>query len=272
MFADYEPLFSPRPFRFASRELLTKVWHAEIDVVARLLAEYPNVRNLLDAPEATVPERTACFVLLAHCKIIETIDETFVARYEESPSLAEVESTTLKRTYHLVAADAPAWVQEMLQLVGQLPAHISTSLPESLRAGRLNPDYVEQMLELQSAKNALSDVEQIQMLFEQVLDEQLRRLKSRWSTGAAQVRRPNKRKGWQQRLKLYDVIRKILRDKPSLQGIEFCAALDSHHAKPLFDWANSGQWREGLTWKEAWRSADLRRKIRRVRQEALKAR
>jgi len=85
-----------------------------------------------------------------------------------------------------------------------------------------------------------------------------------------QRREPNKRKGWEQREKLYHVIREILARDPSLQGMVFCAALDKRHAKPLFDWKKCGQWREGLTWKEAWRDRDMRRKIRRVRQEAQK--
>jgi hypothetical protein len=85
-----------------------------------------------------------------------------------------------------------------------------------------------------------------------------------------QERGPNKRKGWRQRLKLYSAIRKVLSANPSLQGMGFCAELDKRHALPLLDWRESGEWREGLTWKEAWRDPDLRRKIRRVRQEAQK--
>lgn len=84
------------------------------------------------------------------------------------------------------------------------------------------------------------------------------------------TRTPNKRKGWQRRLKLYSVIQKILVDDPSLQGMDFCADLDRRHALPLLDWMESGEWREGLTWKEAWSNPQLRRKIRRVRQEAQK--
>jgi hypothetical protein len=83
-----------------------------------------------------------------------------------------------------------------------------------------------------------------------------------------QKRQPNKRKGWEQREKLYSVIRKILGANPDLQGIAFCAELDRRHARPLWDWVKSREWREGLTWKEAWRIPELQRKIRRVRQEA----
>jgi hypothetical protein len=83
-------------------------------------------------------------------------------------------------------------------------------------------------------------------------------------------RRPNKRKGWQQRNKLYETIRKVLVANPQIQGIDFCAELDKRHAPPHPDWVENGEWREDLTWKEAWKDKDLRRKIRRVRQEALK--
>ena len=86
-----------------------------------------------------------------------------------------------------------------------------------------------------------------------------------------QRKMPNKRKGWEQRLKLYRTIQRLLNTDPSLKGMAFCAELDKRHALPLFDWVKSGQWRNGLTWKEAWNVLALRRKIRRVRQEAQKA-
>jgi hypothetical protein len=87
-----------------------------------------------------------------------------------------------------------------------------------------------------------------------------------------QTRRPIKRKGWERKQKLYSAIQKVLDRNPSLEGMEFCAELDKRHAPPLFDWTKSGEWREGLTWKEAWGNPALRRKIRRVRQEAMKGR
>jgi hypothetical protein len=86
------------------------------------------------------------------------------------------------------------------------------------------------------------------------------------------TRRTIKRTGWEQREKLYAAIRKILSDNPALQGMDLCAELDKRHARPLYDWTKSGEWREGLTWREAWRIPNLCRKIRRVRQEAQKAR
>jgi hypothetical protein len=53
--------------------------------------------------------------------------------------------------------------------------------------------------------------------------------------------------------------------------MKFCAELDSRHALPLSDWVESKEWKPGLTWKEAWTNPKLRRKIRRVRQEAQRA-
>ncbi len=87
-----------------------------------------------------------------------------------------------------------------------------------------------------------------------------------------QKRQYNKRKGWQQRIKLYEAVRKTLGDNPNLQGIKFCAELDKRHAPPLVDWTKTGEWRKGFTWKEAWGQTSLKRKIRRVRQEAMKNR
>jgi hypothetical protein len=83
-------------------------------------------------------------------------------------------------------------------------------------------------------------------------------------------REPNNRKGWEQREKLYDAIRKVLSESPRLQGTEFCAALDKRHALPLYDWEKTGEWRKEFTWKMAWRDPKLKKKIRRVRQEAQK--
>jgi hypothetical protein len=89
---------------------------------------------------------------------------------------------------------------------------------------------------------------------------------------SGQTRRPIKRKGWEQRLKLYSAIQRTLSAHPGLQGMEFCAELDRRHALPLYDWTKRGEWREGLTWREAWGNPRLRNKIRRVRQEAMKGR
>lgn len=81
-------------------------------------------------------------------------------------------------------------------------------------------------------------------------------------------RRPNRRKGWEHKERLLALIREILANDPSLKGMAFCAELDKRHAPPLPAWERSGEW-NGLTFKAAWRKPRLRKKIRRVRQEAM---
>jgi hypothetical protein len=85
-------------------------------------------------------------------------------------------------------------------------------------------------------------------------------------------RRPIKRRGWQDREQLYIAIQKALRDNPFLQGVDLCIELDKRQAPPLYDWIKCGEWREGLTWRDAWHGRGLRKKIRRVRREAQKRR
>lgn len=81
------------------------------------------------------------------------------------------------------------------------------------------------------------------------------------------TKRPQHRAGWERKEKLLAVIREILKEKPGLQGTDFCAELDKRHAPPLPAWVTSGEW-DGLTFKAAWKKPALRKKIRRVRQES----
>lgn len=82
-------------------------------------------------------------------------------------------------------------------------------------------------------------------------------------------RRPNHRRGWELKEKLLAVIRDVLANDPALEGVAFCAGLDKRHAPPLPAWDQSGEW-DGLTFKAAWQKPRLRKKIRRVRQEAIR--
>src|ERR1700681_4288913 len=145
MLVNGEPFPSPRPFWVASEELLNHFLSTEVGRVTQFLAKYPDLPGLFDAPEATVPQRRACFSLLAHREVVDVIYDTFAGRYQESPSLDDEESNALRCTHNLVAADAPVWVLEMQQVVERLPAHIYASLPEPLRRGGFNPDDAEQM-------------------------------------------------------------------------------------------------------------------------------
>lgn len=264
------------PFWFVSSELLTRVWHAEFNVLTQLLEKHPDFRNLLDAPEATVPERTACFALLAHRELVAMIEDKFVARYEESPSLDDVESNTLKRTYDLVSADAPSWVLEMNHVVEQLPAYICTSLPEPLRARRYDHDNPERMQAIESARDALSTVEAIHALTEQVLNQQLQRLEGRWAAArpvtnvirevVVQEPKANKRKGRRTRDK-----QRVLRDKAIAeiddvaQDIyEFLKLMDERNVQPQPTWS---EWPG--SWRKAYNNSRLRELIHKDKSRAL---
>jgi predicted DNA-binding protein (UPF0251 family) len=181
MLADDEPLSSPLPFWFASEDLLTNLLGTEVDMVTQLLAKYPDFRNLFDAPDTTVSQRTACFTLLAHRKVMEMIYETFAGRYEVSPSLGDMESHAISCTNNLVATDAPAWALEVYEIVEHLPSHIYNALPEPLRLGGFAASDPARAATIKSAAETISSVEQIQLLTGGVLDQQLRRLERRWS-------------------------------------------------------------------------------------------
>jgi hypothetical protein len=294
MFSADDFLFPPEPFWFVPSKLLANLMCAELDALNQIITEHPDFRKLLDTPEATMAQRKVCFALLANRKFFQMIDEQLVSRYDDSPSLDENQSNALKQTRNLVVADAPPWVLEMNQSVELLPNRILEALPELLQRQGFYTNDLAKDAAIRSAADALSDLEQIQTLSKEVLDRQFERLANRWSatnpviSGPPPVqinqpihttvvlnkerRDPNKRKGWQQRLKLYSTIQKVLSKKPSLTGAKFCAELDNRHALPLVDWETSGEWRNGLTWKEAWSNPTLRRRIRRVRQEAMKDR
>ena len=295
MFSADDFLGDPQPFWFIPSELLADLMRAELDTLNQLITEHPDFRTLLDTPEATPPQRQVCFALLAHRKIFQIIDEQLVSRYDDSPSLDHNQSNAVTQTSNLVVPDAPAWVLEMNQLVELLPHRILDALPEPLqRQGFYTNDPVKDAAIRTAAEALNNNVEEIRRLTEEVLDRQFQRLTNRWPTTKPvihepppvqvnqpvhtrvlmnkQKRGPNKRKGWQRRVKLYSTIQKILSKNPSFTGVKFCAELDKRHAQPLLDWQETEEWLNGLTWKEAWKNKILRRKIRRVRQEAMRDR
>jgi len=282
--------------------VLTALLKDEFRLITELFARYPPLREFFDLPEAIPEQMSACFTLLAHRRLIEEIEEKFLGMQQQPPVLAEEEKNVVPLMQNLFADDAPAWVLEADQVAELLPARIYEQLPEPLRRGLgfYANDPVQTEL-IASAARELSNVEKIRSLSEMVIDQQLKRLEGRWSaakpvtnvvreiivqepesnkaqpsgagsvTLGGQTRRTINREGWEQRLKLYRAIQNVLTRDSSLQGIEFCAQLDTRHAPPLYDWVKAGQWREGLTWKEAWNDPRLRKKIRRVRQEAMKS-
>lgn len=78
----------------------------------------------------------------------------------------------------------------------------------------------------------------------------------------------NRRRKDEKKEKLLNSVRQILGRNPAMQGRELCAELDRHHAPPLAAWIKSGEWKG--TFKSSWLDPNLRKKIRRVRQEAMK--
>ena len=162
---------------------------------------------------------------------------------------------------------APAWLfQISLALVGVGPLK-PQNIPDTASEQKLGEAHTR--LLLRGARRV--SLWELASAFETARNEETA------AAGAMRVeamsghrRRTIKRKGWERRLKLYKTIQTILSVNPALEALEFCAELDRRHAQPLFDWLKSGEWRSGLTWREAWRDPNLRRKIRRVRQEAQK--
>jgi len=162
---------------------------------------------------------------------------------------------------------APAWLFAIAPLLGIGPLK-TKNVPANDSDERLSMAHTRLLL-----KGA-------RWMFLSELGATIERVRNEETAAAGEIaetvnehtRGPNKRKGWEQRLKLYSAIQKALRANPGLQGLELCGELDKRHAPPLYDWEIGGEWPKGLTWKEAWGNPSLRRKIRRVRQEALKAR
>ena len=160
---------------------------------------------------------------------------------------------------------APAWLFQVSPVFFGIGVVKTNRMPDKESTERLGLSHTR--LLLKGAKRVF--LWELEKAIERVRNEEIAAAGTvRREMGHASERQPNKRKGWQQRLKLYSAIQKILSADPTLEGMAFCAELDKRHAPPLYDWLASEEWRRGLTWKEAWKDPELRRKIRRVRQEA----
>lgn len=250
MIEDYEDLFVPRPFWFVKAELLRNLCYAEIDAVGQLFAKFPDLRKLFDAPEPTIPQRKACFELLAHRKIIDIIYETIDQQYEQSPVLSDEQSRTLTHSQNLVSRDAPAWVLETNEVAELLPSRIHRALPESLHEEsfyRRDPAKDEAA---RLAANTLSTVEQIQFLTNGVIEQQVRRLETRWAANATsvigfQLQRSKKRKRLSKRDKQQtdrDALIAEIADTTNTQA-EFLQKMDERKVPPLLTWRPWLGWR-----------------------------
>jgi hypothetical protein len=266
-----EPLSSDRPFWFAKEDLLTDLLRVEIRSTSELFASHPNLCEFFDLPEATIPQRAACFALLAHCALRDSIYETFAGRWEQSPSLGDEEKEVLERTRNLFVADAPAWVLEVNEVVRLLPSHIYDALPEPLRRGGFNASDPAQVEVIRSAAAKLSSIQEIQTLSKKVLNQQLQRLEKRWSAAIVQTREPQirelkKRKGRRPRDK-----KRISRDKmiEEIDAVcrtvnEFLKVMDERkvpHQPTWSEWPGS--------WVQAYKNPDLRELIHKDKSRAL---
>ncbi|HEV2304196.1 MAG TPA: hypothetical protein VGR93_01635 [Candidatus Acidoferrales bacterium] len=273
MSADFDDLdaFAPRPFWFVSAELLAEMWHAEINAIIQLFANHPELRKLFDAPEATIQQRSACFELLAHRKIVETVAETFLGRYEDSPGLSEKESSAVGDSQSLVSPDAPAWLLEMNEVAELLPVHIHHALPEPLREEGWYRNDSARDEAVRLAARTLSTVEQIQILTARVIDEQLQRLRRRWSAtvGAVETHLRKKKKIRRTsdalRLRRDQLIAEI--DDVSATVTEFIQLMDERKVRPQPTWSG---WPG--SWKEAYKIPRLRRLIHQDKSRALSRR
>jgi|HubBroStandDraft_2_1064218.scaffolds.fasta_scaffold30927_2 hypothetical protein len=278
---NYDSLIDTNPFWFVSSEVLTGVYRAEINVIAQLFSNYPALRKFLDTPQATIQQRTTCFELLVHRRIIEVVDETIAALYEKPLTFNEDESRAVSKSANLVTSDAPAWVLEMNAVADWLPTRIHAALPEGLRDHVLcviDPKKREAAFRL--AEETLGTLEQVQSLIARVFDEQLQRLSERWSVTTSPVHseshfdRSNRRPAAQRivRRKLNrtrDKLR-IARDRlineiddTSQTMREFIRLMDERNVKPQPTWQWPG------SWSRAYQDPHLRKLIHQDKSRAI---
>ena len=259
------------PLWFAPSELLALLLHTELDIVNRLLAENQDLPKLFDAPEATPSQRSICFALLAHRRLVEMIDELFVRRYEQSPPLNELESNALKQTNDLVTYDAPAWIVEIDKVVELLPSRMLEALPEPLRKEGFYRNNPAEDDAVRSAAETFSTVEQIKALTQGVLDQQLRRLEARWATNVppivqVQGQLPSKQKRLRkrdaQRIKRDELIAEI--SVANKTPTEFLQIMDERKVPPQPTWKN---WPG--SWVQAYKRPDLRKLIHQDKSRAV---
>jgi hypothetical protein len=271
-------LSSGNPLWFASEELLTDLLRDEIHLVTQLFARHPDLREFFDLPEASVEQRAACFAVLAHRTLMELIYETFTGRYQPSPSLGDEENDVLRRTQGLVAPDAPAWVLEVDQVAGLLPSRIFDALPEPLRRGGFHASDPAHVEVIRSAATELSCLQEIQALSRKVLDQQLRRLESRWSTSEPvtnlvreivvreQKSNTNKPKNLRtpdkQRIARDKLIFQIEDAAPTIH--EFVKLMDERKVPPQLTWSG---WPG--SWSKAYKDPRLRKLIHQDKSRAL---
>jgi hypothetical protein len=204
------------------------------------------------------------------------IDETFLGRYQASPSLGDEEKDVLGRMQSLFADDAPAWVLEVNGVAELLPSRIFDALPELLRRGGFYASDPAQAEVINSAAVKLSSVQEIQTLSKKVLDQQLQRLERRWAAARpvanpakeiiVQGRTPTKRKRLRtrdkQQMSRDTLIAEIASVSPTVG--EFLKVMDERKVRPLPTWS---EWPG--SWMKAYKNLHLRKLIHQDKSRAL---
>jgi hypothetical protein len=257
---NYDSLVDTNPFWFVSSEVLTRVFRAEINVIAQLFSAYPALRKFLDTPQATIQQRTISFKLLVHRRIIEVIDDTIAARYEKNLTFNEYESHAVSESANLVTSDAPAWVLEMNEVAAWFPTRLHAALPEGLRDHVLCAiDPKKRAAAFLLAEETFGTIEQVQSLIARVFDEQLQRLSERWPVTTSPVhseshfdrsnRRPAAQRIVRRKLNRTSDKLRIVRDRLiyeiddiSQTMTEFLRLMDARKVKPQPTWEWPGSW------------------------------
>jgi hypothetical protein len=163
----------------------------------------------------------------------------FVPKEEASSTLPTAIPPLLAST----AWRAPAWLFEIsiavvgIGMGGMKPQHV----PNMDSDERLGESHTR--LLLKGARRVF--LWQLGAVIDTVRDQETAAAGAiRAEAVSTRERRTIKRKGWEQRLKLYEVIQTILSANPSLEGMKFCAELDKRHAVPLLDWLKSKDWQK----------------------------
>jgi hypothetical protein len=161
-------------------------------------------------------------------------------------------------------------VLEVDQVAELLPSRLYDALPEPLRRGGFNANKSEAEI-IRAAANKLSNLREIEELSSKVLDEQLKRLESRWSTAIVQtrepqIREPKKRKVRRprdkQRISSDKMIEEIAAVCPTVN--EFLKVMDERkvpHQPTWSEWPGS--------WVQAYKKPHLRELIQKDKSRAL---
>jgi hypothetical protein len=261
--------FEPMPFWFIDLELAAELMEAELAKISALAQRDPQIRSAFDSGIASSSQRQSCFELLAHRKVVEIVGECFLQRHVQHPELSKEQSNAVTFSNDLVNSDAPDWVLQMTRTVDRLAVHLRDALPSALHIeGYSNDPFRTEAI--QSAKDTLSTVEEVQNFIEKVLTQQFERLAGRWSIPSTTERRPTterkrRRTRDKQRVIRDQKIAEIDDCSPTIS--EFLRLMDERKVPPQPTWK---QWPVSESWIEAYKNPQLRDLIHKDKSRAIK--